>query len=555
MSELVFQQLRQRCLSAVDKPLTNECFDSAIKLVLSKLPQLEKRLGRVGVAVSGGPDSLSVLAAAVHYFGRERVTAISINHQLPGVNEEGTRISQLVSHFGVDFIQRNVDWPQNVPPITPKIQLQAREVRYQLMGEECRKKGIMLLLLGHCQDDDIGTTMYRMGKASGLDGLAGMKYLLPLPVMHPLAGRLDAKGELTGVFVGRPFLHVPKSQLVATCERVLGNAIYDPSNGSPQFLRNGIVSALRASGIEATRLAHMVETFKKLRAFMTGQVSSLMRTSVVLDRINGTSMLFLNSPHLLQPENKPPLMRTINALLQYSAAVHRPMKSLRLNQLYAQMQSAFEEHQWEAETKRQRLPRQFRNEDPTPGEQTKRIRAASFSLGGGIFYPLSRMHALKRLSLHNERHPNRAIQFGPGFLIQSEFTRNTKITPPTLSPSDYIVYDKRVFLKPSMTLDTATRKWSVEPLGPDQIKMYQVCARMERSARIPLQALLATTPMTHTFQLPVIIAEDTQTEEIVYMAIPTIGAQWTKDDTLRKLTWECVHMGECVLSARFLCLS
>lgn len=554
----VFQQLRERCLplTAMSPALTKECFESVFRLMLSKLPQLEKKVNKVAVAVSGGPDSLTVLAAAVHFFGRERVTAISVNHQLKEVDESAEKIEELVRPFGVEFVGKSIEWPQGQPPVTPRVQLKARESRYKLIGEECQKRGISLLLLGHNQDDDIATALYRMGRSSGLDGLAGMKHILPLPLMHPSVGRLDAQGHITGIFVGRPFLHIPKSQLVATCEEHIGKALYDPTNSSPQFHRNDIISALRESKVDLSRLIHFLETFKRLRFFLIGQIASLMRSSVVLDRNNGSSMFVLNSPHLLESETKPLLMRTINILLQYSAAVHRPMKLRRLNDLYALMQTAYAEHLREEAAKKENLPRQFRSQPTLPIDQTKRLPSGSYSLGGGVIYPLSRMHALKRLSYHNQRLPNREIKFGPGFLIQSSKEHDASQSDISPNPHEYLLFDKRVYLRPSVPVDTVELKWSVEPLDVKNIKMYEACARQERSARLPLQALLATTPMTHTYQLPVIISENRKTEEIVYMVIPTIGAQWTNHEGIRKsgLKWEYVHSGECILSSRFLCL-
>lgn len=538
--------------------MTKKCFEAAFLTMFSKLPQLEKKIANsranVAVAVSGGPDSLSVLAAAVHIFGKERVTAISVNHQLQEVDEGADRIGEMVRPFGVEFVSRNIEWPNGRPPITPRVQMKAREARYQILSQECEKRGISLLLLGHNLDDDVVTCLFRMARSSGLDGLAGMKHMHPLPLMTPSAGRLDSRGQLTGLFIGRPFLHIPKACLVATCEQVLGRALYDPTNSSSLFHRNDIISCLKEVNYDTSKLVHLLETFKRLRAVMTGQVSALMRSSVVLDRNNACSTLVLNSPQILNPEFKPVLMRTVNVLLQYSAAVHHPMKLQRLNELHASMQAAYAEHLREEKMNRQRLPLSFRNEPVLPMEQTKRLHAKSYSLGGGVIYPLSRLHSLKRVALHNKLMPDRAISFGPGFLIQSSKEHGAAQHDIKPRPDEYLVFDKRVHLRPSMPLDTSQLKWSLEPLDLDRIRMFEACARLDRPIRLPLQALLASTPMTHTYQLPVIIAEDRCTEEIVYMAIPTIGTQYAKDEKLKKLTWEFVHIGECILSSRFLCL-
>jgi tRNA(Ile)-lysidine synthase TilS/MesJ len=118
--------------------MSKEVFEAAFRLMLSKCPQLESKEKKVAVAVSGGPDSLTLLAAAVHFYGKHRVLAISVNHQLPGVDESRERVEGLVKRLGVEFVGKRIEWPQAKPPATSKIQVQAREARYRLMGRSAR---------------------------------------------------------------------------------------------------------------------------------------------------------------------------------------------------------------------------------------------------------------------------------------------------------------------------------------------------------------------------------------------------------------------------------
>ena len=70
-----FQQLSQRCLKSIaTNPLTKDEIHNAFTSMLSKMPKLG-RVDRVAVAVSGGPDSLSLLYSAIDFFGNNIVFA------------------------------------------------------------------------------------------------------------------------------------------------------------------------------------------------------------------------------------------------------------------------------------------------------------------------------------------------------------------------------------------------------------------------------------------------------------------------------------------------
>src|SRR5205085_2476604 len=247
------------------------------------------------------------------------------------------------------------------------------------------------------------------------------------------------------------------------------------------------------------RLSHFIETMKMLRQYLNERLSEMLKGSVILDRNNATATLVINSPKMMSSEQKPFLLRTINTMIQFSAAAHRPVRSARLNELYYNLQIAYYTYQKEDQAKFRKLPREYQNLPPLPIDQTRRMRASACSLGGGLIYPLSRTDSLKRITLHNQDNPNRKLKFGPAFLIQSEKPSRISNTDKIMrftSEHDYHFYDGRMFLKPSdiALLDQDNVKWTIEPLECDQIKLYEKLSRSERRLRIPLQQLLATTP-------------------------------------------------------------
>ena len=124
------------------------------------------------------------------------------------------------------------------------------------------------------------------------------------------------------------------------------------------------------------------------------------------------------------------------------------------------------------------------------------------------------------------------------------------------SEHDYHFYDGRMFLKPTdiALLDQDNVKWTIEPLECDQIKLYEKLSRSERRLRIPLQQLLATTPMTHTYHVPIIFGERKSDDAIIYACMPTFNTAWSSFEKLRDLKWIVVHAGESLITSRLICL-
>jgi tRNA(Ile)-lysidine synthase len=101
------------------------------------------------------------------------------------------------------------------------LQEAARMARYRLLRDECRRRGILHLLLGHHADDQAETVAMRAARRSGPDGLVGMAALIDQPEVRLL----------------RPLLAVPRARLTATLLTRDVAWLDDPSNVDPRFER------------------------------------------------------------------------------------------------------------------------------------------------------------------------------------------------------------------------------------------------------------------------------------------------------------------------------
>ncbi len=208
----------------------------------------------VAVAVSGGPDSMALLALTHEWASArgKRVHAITVDHALRA--ESAQEAAQLGTWIAVHFpgvtheiLRRDVD------AITPtRLQEQARDDRYELMQTACARAGISHLLLAHHRDDQAETFLFRLCKGSGLDGLAAMK----------------SQSDREGLTLLRPLLGIDKERLVATCAAGSVPYVKDPSNRNDKFARvrlRQLKDALTREGLSARRLAVTAERMARAR--------------------------------------------------------------------------------------------------------------------------------------------------------------------------------------------------------------------------------------------------------------------------------------------------
>jgi tRNA(Ile)-lysidine synthase len=160
----------------------------------------------VTCAVSGGPDSLALLALATH--AGCAVTAVHVDHGLrPGSAGEADVVRRAAERFGAGFrAERAVVAPG------PNLEARARAARYAALPPDA--------LTGHTADDQAETVLLNLVRGAGLDGLAGMD-----------PGR-------------RPLRRLRRGETRRLCEGLGLDVVADPSNDDPAFRRNRVRAEL-----------------------------------------------------------------------------------------------------------------------------------------------------------------------------------------------------------------------------------------------------------------------------------------------------------------------
>ncbi len=183
----------------------------------------------VAVAVSGGADSmaLALMAARWACLRGGRVTALIVDHGLrPGSAAEARRVAGWLEGRGID--RRILKW-RGAKPVSG-IQAAAREARYGLLSAWCRRHFVLHLLVGHHLEDQAETFVLRLGRGSGLDGLAAMPVVAETPWLR----------------IVRPLLGLSRAGLRDFLAAENQDWIEDPSNRDPAFARVRVRAALAA---------------------------------------------------------------------------------------------------------------------------------------------------------------------------------------------------------------------------------------------------------------------------------------------------------------------
>ncbi len=167
---------------------------------------------RLGLAVSGGPDSLALLLLA-HDALPGRIAAATVDHGLRAeAADEAAFVAATCADRGIPH--ETLRPPQ---PITGNIQSAARTVRYALLDGWADRQTLPFIATAHHADDQLETLLMRLARGSGVGGLAGIR-------------RRNGK-------IVRPLLEFTKAQLVSICIDAGLSPVDDPSNRDSAFDR------------------------------------------------------------------------------------------------------------------------------------------------------------------------------------------------------------------------------------------------------------------------------------------------------------------------------
>lgn len=160
------------------------------------------------VALSGGPDSVALTAAAVR--AGLAVRALIVDHRL---QPNSARVAETASTMATELGATPVVLPVRVGT-TGGLEAAARTARYAAL--RTARDGAPVLL-GHTMDDQAETVLLGLARGSGARSIAGMRaWSAPW---------------------GRPLLGMRRADTVAACAELGLSPYRDPHNSDPRFTR------------------------------------------------------------------------------------------------------------------------------------------------------------------------------------------------------------------------------------------------------------------------------------------------------------------------------
>lgn len=167
--------------------------------------------GPVGVAVSGGADSLALAAALA--FERPGSVALVVDHGLQdGSAAVAARAAQQCAGLGLTARVLTGAVAVGGGP-----EAAARELRYRLLAAAAQELGLAAILLGHTADDQAETVLLGLARGSGARALAGMA---------------STRGVLR-----RPLLGLERAVVRQACAQAGLEPWEDPHNSDPAYAR------------------------------------------------------------------------------------------------------------------------------------------------------------------------------------------------------------------------------------------------------------------------------------------------------------------------------
>jgi tRNA(Ile)-lysidine synthase len=152
---------------------------------------------RVGVAVSGGADSVALLLLLLELRGKLGIvlSVVHFNHKLRGKASDADQafVAKLAAKHGLEFHAASVDVAKKAKKERANLEDAARRARYDYFRSLAESGACGRIAVAHTVDDQAETVLAHLLRGTGLTGLGGI---------HPVAGA-----------VIRPLLNVRRSEL------------------------------------------------------------------------------------------------------------------------------------------------------------------------------------------------------------------------------------------------------------------------------------------------------------------------------------------------------
>ena len=271
----------------------------------------------LAVAVSGGPDSLALayLTKCYSLKNKIKVKYYLVNHML---RKEATLEAETVKKIlkKIDIHCTILNWNGKKP--SKNIQATARDKRYSLLANECKKNNIKYLLLGHHLNDLFENFLIRIARGSGLNGLISFSK--------------NTKYRDQNLNIIRPLLNLEKKDLLHISNEVFSFFVKDPSNINEDYKRTRIrnlLYSLEKEGLDIKKLKLTINNLKDSDKSIKFYTDRNLKKNVVFLKRKNTYILsynFFDQSHEI-------IFRSLTKLIQKLGGKYYPVRGKSINEL------------------------------------------------------------------------------------------------------------------------------------------------------------------------------------------------------------------------------
>ncbi len=245
---------------------------------------------KVLLAVSGGPDSLSLLHAvqSLRDAGMyESISVAHVNHKLrePDSDMEEAIVRKYCEVWNVQIYVSSVRTADVAQIEKTGIEETARRLRYKFFETLAETHGFDFVLTAHTANDQAETVILNMIRGSGVRGLAG----------------IPSKRKLGNSHIIRPWLDVTRSEITEYLHELDIIAAHDSSNDELTYQRNRVrhevmpvLAAVWPDRSTIKTLSSLAERMRELSHFLDKQAFEALRK---LEMDGGLSMDGLKTLH------------------------------------------------------------------------------------------------------------------------------------------------------------------------------------------------------------------------------------------------------------------
>ena len=240
--------MKKKSLSVKKKIRKNSTYflsDIKLKKTFKKFEKNIKNFNfekNIGLALSGGPDSLALLYLIKNYkfAKKKKIYVYIVDHLLRKKSSEEANLVK--SHIkNLKFNVKILKWIGKKP--SSNIQALARKKRYSLISRQCEVDNVDTIFTAHHKDDLYENFLLRLLRGSGLQGMTSFN------------SQVINYNEKIRII--RPLLNISKEELVYISKIFFKFYIEDPTNSNDYFKRvrlRKLISGLKKEGLDFNKL-------------------------------------------------------------------------------------------------------------------------------------------------------------------------------------------------------------------------------------------------------------------------------------------------------------